>query len=494
LEKKRILLLATALLLLTATFPISSAQSSTKDLGIIPKQQRKDTYMLCLGNGFKGIPPYPSYWREGCNLTGPYAWDAPHKDGDSPHGSAYCVRACISMIASFYGGNLSQDRISYYIFEEANTSWKDGLPEEDLGHIMSVPGTLISEVLLWALNGANVTYIESKPSLTQIKQWIDEGRPILRTHKYDHTGHATVIDGYTDDQIHVIDPWTANESLISYDALNVTEVWVPPSNATARSDEPTIWKDSDNDGVVDFDEQVRFHTNPYNPDSDGDGISDKVEIRSYTYLSNDTFDTYDIRKPDADNDTLRAELDWDSDNGGTPDGMEDLNHNGKIDSGETDPFDPTDDPYIPMPVALFDYSPEKPWATETVTFNATASYSPRGSITSYQWNFNDGNVTTMTLPTINHTYALPRNYTVTLKVTDNNTLWNTTTKTVAVYYRTDLNKDGTVNIIDIAIVARAYGTKPGDKNWNPIADVAEPYGEINIIDVARVAKDYGKTA
>ena len=58
----------------------------------------------------------------------------------------------------------------------------------------------------------------------------------------------------------------------------------------------------------------------------------------------------------------------------------------------------------------------------------------------------------------------------------------------------DINADGIVNIIDIATVARAYGSKPGDPNWNEIADVAEPYGEINILDIAKVAKEYGKTA
>ena len=60
-------------------------------------------------------------------------------------------------------------------------------------------------------------------------------------------------------------------------------------------------------------------------------------------------------------------------------------------------------------------------------------------------------------------------------------------------YFADLNSDGKVDILDITIVAKAYGTKPGDPQWDPIADVAEPYGEINILDIATVAKDYGKT-
>jgi len=99
-------------------------------------------------------------------------------------------------------------------------------------------------------------------------------------------------------------------------------VWVPISdNITARSDEPTIWMDTD-----------------------GDGIDDKTEIRSYTFLSDDTFDPRDTRKPDADGDGLRAELDPDSDNDGFADGLEEVNHNGKIDPGETDPFDPSDNP------------------------------------------------------------------------------------------------------------------------------------------------------
>jgi len=57
---------------------------------------------------------------------------------------------------------------------------------------------------------------------------------------------------------------------------------------------------------------------------------------------------------------------------------------------------------------------------------------------------------------------------------------------------TDLNKDGIANIVDVSIVARAYGAKLGDDNWNPIADM-DKNEEINIIDISIVALDYGKT-
>ena len=59
-------------------------------------------------------------------------------------------------------------------------------------------------------------------------------------------------------------------------------------------------------------------------------------------------------------------------------------------------------------------------------------------------------------------------------------------------FRTDLNQDRKVNIIDISTVAMAFGTKEGDDRYNPIADL-DDNKEINIIDVAIVANDYGKT-
>lgn len=56
---------------------------------------------------------------------------------------------------------------------------------------------------------------------------------------------------------------------------------------------------------------------------------------------------------------------------------------------------------------------------------------------------------------------------------------------------TDLNEDGAVNIADLTIVAVAFGSKPGDMNWNMITDL-DGNSEINILDISRVAKDFGK--
>jgi hypothetical protein len=56
---------------------------------------------------------------------------------------------------------------------------------------------------------------------------------------------------------------------------------------------------------------------------------------------------------------------------------------------------------------------------------------------------------------------------------------------------TDIDGDGVVDILDIAIVAKAYGSYPGHPRWNPAADL-DGSGTVDILDVAKVAKDYGK--
>jgi hypothetical protein len=56
----------------------------------------------------------------------------------------------------------------------------------------------------------------------------------------------------------------------------------------------------------------------------------------------------------------------------------------------------------------------------------------------------------------------------------------------------DLDKDGTVNILDISMVAFAFGFQEGDEYYNVLADLDEN-GEVNILDISIVAMDYGKT-
>jgi hypothetical protein len=105
-----------------------------------------------------------------------------------------------------------------------------------------------------------------------------------------------------------------------------------------------------------------------------------------------------------------------------------------------------------------------------------------GNLSDYYW-FDDSAGTPAWQTT---EYWLPHNawFTVALEslITNNFTM----------PYPTDLNRDGIVNILDMTIAAGAFGSRPGDLNWNATADI-DKNGWINILDIVKVAIDFGKT-
>jgi hypothetical protein len=112
--------------------------------------------------------------------------------------------------------------------------------------------------------------------------------------------------------------------------------------------------DTDDDGIIDGDEDVNHdgymdlgETDPCNPDSDGDGIQDGTELG---FITGHVTDTGGAFIPDADGGATTTDpLDPDSDDDGFKDGLEDKNHNGQVDPGESDPNDETSTPVRVMP-------------------------------------------------------------------------------------------------------------------------------------------------
>lgn len=90
---------------------------------------------------------------------------------------------------------------------------------------------------------------------------------------------------------------------------------------------------------------------------------------------------------------------------------------------------------LQRPTASFTYSPDIPDVNETVTFDASVSQDPDGSIISYTWNFDDGNVTTVNATTITHAFSTVGSYDVNLTVTDNDGLNASVVHTVYVGIR-----------------------------------------------------------
>lgn len=79
----------------------------------------------------------------------------------------------------------------------------------------------------------------------------------------------------------------------------------------------------------------------------------------------------------------------------------------------------------PAPVAAFSWSFPLT-AAVPISFDASASLSPIGTIVSYAWDFGDGTMVTTASPFVNHTYLAPGVFNVTLTVT--NSAGTSTTK------------------------------------------------------------------
>ncbi|EYF00447.1 isopeptide-forming domain-containing fimbrial protein [Chondromyces apiculatus] len=114
--------------------------------------------------------------------------------------------------------------------------------------------------------------------------------------------------------------------------------------------------DSDDDGVIDGleanpsdDTDGDGLINVLDEDSDNDGLFDGTEM-GFGCDNDDTDTGMMTCVADADaGATTTSPVKADTDNGGVSDGIEDANHNGQVDAGETDPNDPGDDP-IPCEV------------------------------------------------------------------------------------------------------------------------------------------------
>jgi len=149
------------------------------------------------------------------------------------------------------------------------------------------------------------------------------------------------------------------------------------------------------------------------------------------------------------------------------------------------------------PVASFTFKPDVAVVNETVVFNASASYDPDGYIALYIWDFGDNVKENTTDPIVMHNYTAVGSYNVTLTVLDDDGLLSDpTVKTITIVKEKvlgDLNGDGEINIYDVVLAAQAYKSTPDDPNWNPLADLAPPYGIIDIFDIITMIYNFGRS-
>lgn len=153
------------------------------------------------------------------------------------------------------------------------------------------------------------------------------------------------------------------------------------------------------------------------------------------------------------------------------------------------------------PKADFIFYPPSPYPNQTVTFDASSSEpgwngTVAPPIVSYKWNFGDGNITTVSTTIIYHIYETAENYTVTLTITDAEGASDNKTQVVMVSEAPpligDVDGNGKVDMVDIGLCCKAYGSKPGDSNWDPRCDVYND-GKIDMKDIGMVCQHYGES-
>lgn len=332
--------------------------ATSKKLPIKLIRQAKDTRLL--------LPELPSSQE-----TGPHAWNKPHtwSDPAEKEGCAICKANCgpasIAMVAAYYGGRVSQDRLRYELY----SSRSEG-PLNDFGWIAEEGRfegldskemrKLLQSVVNTGVTRFTVTQATTSENLFAFgKAFIDAKAPVIVF----RPGHVMVISGYVDEPGHrafyVLDPSAVNTEIPPtpspgagnregiYELLGLD----PPGKPKPVSDDKSITQNPDGDAVMSFDESKRFLTDPARPDSDEDGVKDGFEIRYWTFgggpgSGTGYSGTFDKSFRDRDSDGLPNELDPHSDSAedlGCMDGLEDANANGRYEPGELDPLDPPDD-------------------------------------------------------------------------------------------------------------------------------------------------------
>lgn len=335
----------------SGSFDPRMATTADVVLGIARVSQNKDSRLLGLDGAPEGDPSTDlpeNAWDSAAPCVSPPCTDSTKY----MHGNMYCVRASVRMVASYYhtsaAQRLSMDRISYYVIQEwaGNTrpGTHDSSPDNDLGFNrgMYYPDEE-DRAFSWALNFTHASP-GGKPSFATVKAAIDAQQPIM----FRRPGHMMVIDGYRETAgggqfLHILDPDQPPdfERWQDYSTQGIDGYWIGrtggPATGVARTDENSMWTDTDGDGIMNFDEVLRFGLNPLAADSDGDWVTDKKDMREYVFNNSGA---YSIRSSDSDGDGLRKEKDPDNDNDGSPDSCEDVNRNGKYEStlGETDNF------------------------------------------------------------------------------------------------------------------------------------------------------------
>ena len=197
---------------------------------------------------------------------------------------------------------ITQDEIKFYVFHDttnANYTPVDDFPlggkggasneniEKALNYALGTTGTKFygnfrsSDFTVWSSTNNVKTYITRTIALSKAPVVIGEDQHIMVVDAYAYSTSGELW-------IRLLNP--NNDGSFQWRTFKSVDICgisvVAQNQVNPRYSIPEIHKDSDGDGIMDFDEIKRFGTNYLNKktdgDSDGDHVSDKDEIRAYT--------------------------------------------------------------------------------------------------------------------------------------------------------------------------------------------------------------------
>jgi len=274
------------------------ATQKRKDLNVTPLAARKDTRLLVTGWG--------KYILE-------RGWDVSHvnnvkKDEEE---SWRCWIVAVQELNRFFAEKeglvnpnsdpdndkvlhyLTQDEIKFHVFHvDGQSPSKDfplwmqgGSGDESRGHFQrAISFALgVSADVYYNRYTSFDTYASTHNVKNEIMNSIDAGYPAIISENQ----HVMLVDAYAirvggSVWIRLLNP--TNDGSFQWRALNSVDIngYVEYGrNISVTYSDNRVRRDSDRDGLMDFDEDLRFESSKYDHDSDDDGIWDKDEVRNY---------------------------------------------------------------------------------------------------------------------------------------------------------------------------------------------------------------------
>ncbi|MCQ2109837.1 MAG: hypothetical protein MJZ05_13880 [Fibrobacter sp.] len=337
-------------------------------LGVEPIGARKDTKMIVTA------------WGNQAEVNG---WNRIHtlSENMTDEETWRCWVVGVNMLNRYFGGTLTQDEIKRGATRATQASNLSSHFDFMLGNMGAGDDDMVDAAFNFAFNEVPKKQT-GMPSLSVVKNALLDGKPLyVSVQSSENSKHIMVVDGYGVIKNDVTDGKTKyfSKGEVLYHFLNIDNnagsIWINPNSYTFESyrivEKPTYVKnrdyrvanDADGDGLVDFDEQVRFVSlDKDHYDSDRDGVLDYQEflLTSKIYepcgtedvLTQDDADKFlgcyeKLRAAfDVDDDGLPNYFDSDSDNGGESDGNE-------VKAGRN-PFDSEDDKPLPVVDRILD--------------------------------------------------------------------------------------------------------------------------------------------